>query len=164
MSRTNQDGEGDKTPLGNSKEVIVSGDFSAAVRKERSMELLNKMTKALLSGDGNFVPFVIASKDGEVIAEELIVNPDGTVQLPELKLNTKEDIEQKSKFIRKILKEISPVLRAEIENVTYIALMRKDSKKLEKIMRMAKDKKIKPRLENRAGCIWLVVGDEEVVI
>ena len=163
MSQQNQEKK-DETPLGNSKEVIVHGDFSKAVQKERSLELLNKLMKTILEGDGNITPFVIGMKDGQIVAEECIVAPDGTIQLPELKVNTKEDIEQKSKFIRKILKEISPVLKAEIENVTYIALMRKDSKKLEKIMRMAKDKKIKPRLENRAGCIWLVVGDEEVVI
>jgi hypothetical protein len=81
-------------------------------------------------------------------------------------MNSKRDIEIKSKFIRKIMKDISPILRAEIENVTYVALMRKDSEKLEGMMRALKNKKkkTKVKIENRAGCIWLIIEDFEVVL
>lgn len=72
----------------------------------------------------------------------------------------------KSKFVRKILKDIAPILRAEIENVTYLALMRKDAKKLEGMMRALRNKKKKTRVkvENRAGCIWLIIDEFEIVI
>lgn len=154
----------DDTPLGTSTEAIVNTDFSVAVRKEKSIEILNRMLRSIMEGDGNIRPFVIGSKDGNIVVEECIVKEDGSVELPDIKVNTPEDIREKSKFIRRILKEISPVLKAEIENVTYVALMRKDSYKLNSMLKGLKDKKIKPRLENRAGCIWLVVGEEEFVL
>lgn len=104
----------DTTPLGTSTEAIVNGDFSIAVRKEKGAEILNRMLRTIIEGDGNIKPFVIGSKDGNIVVEECIVKEDGSIELPEIKVNTKQDIRDKSKFVRRILKEISPVLKAEI--------------------------------------------------
>jgi uncharacterized Zn finger protein (UPF0148 family) len=155
-----------KGVMGNSKEAIVGADFSLATSKERAIEMLTKMTQSLINGDGNIKPFILASKDGNILCQECEVDEDGLIKLPEIKVNSKRDIETKSKFVRKILKEINPVLKAEIENVTYVALMRKDAKKLEGMMRALRDKKknTKIKVENRAGCIWLIIDEFEVVL
>lgn len=155
----------DKPPLGTSTEAIVNSEFSVSVRKEKSIELLTNMITKVSNGD-DVVPFVIACKNGKIIAEQCIVNPDGSIALPDIRVNTKQDINSKSKFVRKILKEISPVLKAEIENVTYVALMRKDADKLESMMLALrnKGKNTKVKIENRAGCIWLIVDEFQVVI
>ncbi len=157
----------DKETLGTSTEALINSDFSLSVRKEKSVEILTRMMKSISEGNPNITPFVIASVEGNLIVEECIVNDDGTIQLPELKVNTQDELKAKSKFVRKILKEISPILKAEIENVTYVALMRKDSNKLKKMMKELKNPKTSKtpvKLENRAGCIWLIVGDEEFVL
>src|SRR5690606_27546049 len=101
--------------------------------------------------------------DGNLIVEKCTVDENGKISIPEISVNTADDIKAKSKFVRKIMKEISPVLHADIDNVTYTALMRKDSEKLQKMMLQVKSG-TKAKLENRVGCIWLVIGDYEVVI
>jgi len=128
--------------------------------------MLNGFVQVVSQGKGDVKPFILAYQDGNLIAQECIVNENGTLGLPDIKMNTKQDIETKSKFVRKILKDISPVLRAEIENVTYVALMRKDADKLEGMMRALrnKKKKTKVKVENRAGCIWLVIDEFEVIL
>jgi len=138
-----------KGVMGNSKEAIVNTALSLATSKERAIEMLAQMTKSLISGDGNIKPFLLASKDGDILCQECEVDDDGVIKLPEIKVNSKRDIEAKSKFVRKILKEINPVLKAEIENVTYVALMRKDAKKLEGMMRALREKKKKDKNKSR---------------
>lgn len=155
-----------KGVMGNSIEAIVNSNLSMAVSKEKALEFLTQLTQSLLDGNKDIKPFILAVKDGNVLAQECDVDEDGVIKIPDIKMNSKKDIEAKSKFVRKILKEISPVLKAEIENVTYVALMRKDAEKLEGMMRALRDKKknTKIKVENRAGCIWLVIDEFEVIL
>ncbi|MFN8359327.1 MAG: hypothetical protein U0264_05370 [Candidatus Kapaibacterium sp.] len=149
---------------GKSTEALVSPQSSAAVNKERLIESLAPLLNNIMNGDLDKIqPMVIGVKDGQIIAENCIVDKDGHISLPEISVNTKDDLEKKSKFIRRILTKITPVLHTDIENVTFIALMRKDTAKLKKMMD-ALQKGETPKLQNRVGCIWLVVGDFEVVL
>ena len=155
-----------EAPIGESTEALVNTDFSVAVRKEKAEEILMEMISKISQGkEQEIKPFVIACKDGKLIVEKCIVNEeDGSISLPEIKMNSKSDIEQKSKFVRRIMKDVSPILKADIENVTYVALMRKDEKKLMELFKHLKKGKSKPRLQNRAGCIWLIIDDFEFII
>lgn len=149
---------------GNSVDAIVNTNFSVAVQKERVIEVFGSLLQKMQSGNlDSLQPMVIGVKDGNIIVENCKVDENGNISLPDIKVNTKKDIEQKSKFIRKILKEISPVLHADIDNVAYVALMRKDADKLQNMMLEVKQG-TKAKLENRVGCIWLVVGDYEIVL
>jgi len=155
-----------KGVMGNSTEAIINSNFSLMVSKEKATEMLMSLVTAVSEGKGDVKPFVLAVKDGNILAQECTVDEHGIIGLPDIKMNSKRDIEMKSKFVRKILKEITPVLRAEIENVTYVALMRKDADKLEGMMTAlkTKKKKTKVRVENRAGCIWLIIDEFEVIL
>lgn len=148
---------------GNSKEAIVKGQFNVEVQKEKSIEYLTTLISQLAKGSNDIEPIVIGTKDGKIIVEKCIVDEFGSISLPELKLNSKQDIENKSKFVRKILKKISPVIHSEIDNVTFIALMRKDLDKLNLMLEQI-NKGVTPKLENRVGCIWLIVGELEFII
>jgi len=153
-----------KEPKGTSTEALINTNFSVAGQKEKGIELLGSFVNLMSSGDINKIqPMIIAVKDGQLIVEKVIVDEHGKISLPELTLNTREDLDKKSKFVRKILKTISPVLQAEIDNVTYVALMRKDQEKLQNMFE-AIQTGTKPKLENRLGCIWLIVGDYEIVL
>lgn len=150
--------------MGNSTEALVNTSFSAEVRKEKAVEILSSMMKNVSEGTIDKIkPFIIASNDGKLIVEECVVNEQGEITLPEIKVNTQDDIKRKSKFVKRIVNQISPVLHADIDNVTYIALMRKDEEKLTKMLNELNKGK-KPKLENRVGCIYLVIGDYEIVI
>ena len=149
---------------GVSTEALVESDFSIHTRKEKSVEILQGMMQKLISGNSDITPFVIGSVDGNIVAEECEINDDGSIQLPEITVNTPMDLKNKSKVVRRIVDKIAPVLKAEIESVTYIALMRKDAKKLADIMEALKDEGIPVKVENRAGCIWLIIGGYEFVI
>jgi hypothetical protein len=155
-----------KGVMGNSTEAIVNPSLSPIVSKELAIEMLSNLTRSIIDGKGDVKPFILACKDGQILAQECTVDENGIIGLPDIKMNSKRDIEIKSKFVRKIMEGISPILRAEIENVTYVALMRKDAKKLEGMMRALKEKKKKTkiRVENRAGCIWLIIDEFEVVL
>ncbi len=155
-----------KGVMGTSTEAIVNPDLSPAVKREKALEMLTEFVKIVSQGTGDVKPFVLAYQGGNLIAQECTVDENGILGLPEIKMNTKRDIEVKSKFVRKILKDISPVLRAEIENVTYVALMRKDADKLQGMMTALrnKKKKTKVKVENRAGCIWLIIDEFEVIL
>lgn len=149
---------------GNSTEAIVNTDFSINVQKERTIEIMGSLLKSISEGNVDSIkPMVIAVKDGNLIVENCKVDDEGNISLPEIKVNSKKDIAKKSKYVRRIVKEITPVLHAEIENVSFIALMRKDTDKLDEILSELQ-KGTKPRLENRVGCIWLIVGDYEFVL
>ena len=155
-----------KGVMGNSSEAIINSNFSLAVSREKATEMLMSIVKSVSEGKGDVKPFVLAVMDGNILAQECAVDENGIIGLPDIKMNSKKDIEMKSKFVRKILKEITPVLRAEIENVTYVALMRKDADRLEGMMTAlkTKKKKTKVRVENRAGCIWLIIDEFEVIL
>jgi hypothetical protein len=155
-----------KGVMGNSREAIVNQSLSPIVSKESAIEMLTNLARSITDGKGDVKPFLLACKDGQILAQECTVDEDGIIGLPNIKMNSKRDIEMKSKFVRKIMKDIEPVLRAEIGSVTYVALMRKDSNKLESMMRALKNKKkkTKVKVENRAGCIWLIIEDFEVVL
>lgn len=149
---------------GNSTDAIVNTNFNVAAQKEKVIELFGSMLQKMQTVNlDSLQPMVIGVKDGTIIVENCIVDADGKISLPEIRVNTKEDIQKKSKFVRKILKEISPVLHADIDNVAYVALMRKDAEKLQNMMIEVKNG-TKAKLENRVGCIWLVVGDYEIVL
>jgi len=149
---------------GNSQEAIVNTNFNVAVGKEKLIEMFGSLVAKLQTGNlDGITPMVIGVKDGNIVAENCIVDENGNISLPDIKVNSKQDVATKSKFVRKILKEISPILHADIDNVTYVALMRKDAEKLQNMMIELKNG-AKAKLENRVGCIWLIVGDYEMVI
>lgn len=149
---------------GNSQNAIINTNFNLSVGKEKVVEIFGSLLQKLQSGNiDTITPFVIGVKDGNLVVENCKVDENGKISLPEIKVNSKSDIEEKSKFVRKILKEISPVLHADIDNVAYVALMRKDADKLQNMFIEIKNG-AKAKLENRVGCIWLIVGDYEVVI
>jgi hypothetical protein len=155
--------EKDKTPLGTSSDAITNVDFSFSASKEKSIELLNGMIKDMMSGK-DVQPFIIGAKNGLPVVQQLEIDEDGFLILPKIQVRNKEDILAKSKTVKRILEHIAPVLKAEIENVTYVALMRKDVTKLKEIMLNVRDKSLPVKVENRVGCIWLVIGDYEFVI
>lgn len=149
---------------GNSQEAIVNTNFNVAVGKEKLIEMFGSLVAKIQTGNlDGITPMVIGVKDGNIVAENCIVDENGNISLPDIKVNSKQDVAAKSKFVRRILKEISPVLHADIDNVTYVALMRKDAEKLNEMMISIKNG-AKAKLENRVGCIWLIVGDYEIVI
>lgn len=149
---------------GTSTEALINTQFSAASKKERMIEVLGSFMKNFSTGSLNDIkPILIGCKDGEIIIEECTIDKDGNLNLPQIRVNTKADLEKKSKFVRRILSEITTVLHSEIDSVTFIALMRKDTNKLEEMLRELK-KGSGVKLENRVGCIWLIVGDYEVVL
>lgn len=152
-----------KNPLGTSSEAIIESDFSVHANKEKSMEILMNMINQINSG-GDVTPFIIGVKDGKPMVQELKVEEDGTLVLPKIKMNSRDEVASKSRAVRRILKQIAPILKAEIENVTYVALMRKDTDKLREIMSNLKKKKSNIKIENRIGCIWLIIDEFEFVI
>lgn len=149
--------------IGTSKDVLISGDINPAVRREKSIEILMDTMKKITNGE-DIVPVVIGSIDGKIVVEECNVDQSGNISLPQLKTLSEEELKEKSKFVRRILTKISPVLQAEIENVTYVALMRKDKDKLDKVMKALKKPNTKVKVENKAGCIWLTIDDYSFVI
>lgn len=150
--------------VGTSTDVLLNTDYSLEVAKEKTIEILTSFARLLQQGQTEITPFVIGMTNGVPIVQQLTVNEDGSLSLPEMKVNAPEDLKRKSKLVRRILKGITPVLQAEIENITYVALMRKDEQKLNETLISLKESKVTPRLENRAGCIWVIVGQYEFVI
>lgn len=150
--------EEQQSPDGKSTEVLINTDFSLAVQKEKSIELLKNMLNSIATGE-DIVPFVIGVKHGLPIALECKVNEDGSISLPEMKITTRQELKQKTRTVNKILKQIAPVLRAQIEGVTYVALMRKDVDKLNKIMHALREGK-SVKIKNNAGCIFLVIDED----
>lgn len=153
----------------------IPGDSTKALR-ENSPELAAEQSKeAIVSLMNNIMqnkevdPFIIAINNGKPLIIKCKRAADGTIIIPELKLITDEDLENKSKAVRRIIDRITPVLQADIENVTYMALMRKDSDTLTEVMQQLTNPdpnkpKPQPRLQNRLGCIWLIIGDHEFII
>lgn len=151
------------SPLGTSSEALSNVDFSFSASKEKSIELLNGMIKDMMLGK-DVQPFIIGAKNGIPVVQQLEIDEDGMLILPKIQVRNKEDILAKSKVVKRILEHIAPVLKAEIENVTYVALMRKDVDKLKDIMVNVGTKNLPVKVENRVGCIWLIIGDYEFVI
>ncbi len=153
-----------KSTKGTSTDALLNTQFNPASKKEKMVELLGSLMSNVASGKYNDIkPILIGCKDGEIIIEECTVDANGNLNLPKVKVNTKDDLTKKSKFVRRILAEITTVLHADIDSVTFIALMRKDTEKLESMMKELKGGTT-AKLENRVGCIWLIIGEYEVVL
>ncbi|MFA6066855.1 MAG: hypothetical protein WC707_06765 [Candidatus Babeliaceae bacterium] len=148
--------------VGTSTDVLVNTATNPETRREKAVEIITNMMKSI-ANNKDVKPFVIAAQDGVITIEECIVGESGMLELPEIKMNTPNDIKLKSRAVRRILKQITPVLQSEIGNITYVALMRKDWAKLHEITLRLK-KKPKMKLENRAGCIFLIIDEFEFVI
>lgn len=148
----------------NSTDVLINPHTNSSVRSERLVEVLGSLVQKVMSGNLDGInPMVIGVKDGKMIVEDCLVDKEGNVSLPPIRVNSIQDIKLKSKFVRKLLSVITPVLHADIENVTFMALMRKDSDKLKQMMDELSNG-VQPKLENRVGCIWLVIGNYEVIL
>jgi hypothetical protein len=145
---------------GRSIEAILNNQQNPEAKKEEAVEVIYKMLQSIVEGK-DIVPFILGVENGKPIAQRCEVNEQGILVLPEMKLQTASDIKKKQTVVTRILEKIKPVLHADIDNVTFIALMRKDEEKLRKVMEALKKKKGKASLKNRVGCIWLVIETED---
>lgn len=131
---------------------------------ERAAKVMRDMFDKLAAGDD--MPLIVLGKDnGKMVIEQLEIK-DGAWQLPELKHISLDDIQEKEKLARKISKQVNPVLKRDIQNVTYVALLRKPLKTLQRLRDKLALGKIRRRtkITNRVGCIFLEVEDETVQI
>lgn len=145
----------------NTSEILISNDHPE-LKKERMLEAVMKMVKELQTGQ-DVTPVVIGRINNEAVVIPLEVGEDGNYRIPEIKTTPKIDLQVKSKLVNRIVEKVSPVIKAQIDGVTYMALMRKDMDLL-KAMLEGVNSNAPIRIENRVGCIWLIVGETEFVI
>lgn len=87
---------------GNSQEAIVNTNFNVAVGKEKLIEMFGSLVAKIQTGNlDEITPMVIGVKDGNIVAENCIVDESGNISLPDIKVNSKEDVAKKSKFVRR---------------------------------------------------------------
>lgn len=133
-------------------------------RFEQTKESISKLMSEIIAGKKDISPYIITVINNKPIIQKLHIDGNGKIQIPDLLYPTKTDIDRKKKIVRAILDKITPVLHADIENVTYTALLRKDEVDLIKCIEELENKEQKPRLQNRVGCIFLIVGDYEFML
>lgn len=150
------------TPPSGKNKAVIRDPMNIPARQEKTIEQLNGFLTSIAKGN-DCDPFILGIVDGKPMVEKLIRKKDGTFVLPQLGYLSDEDVKKKNKVVKAILKKIEPTLIADIGKVTYVALMRKDAEDLRQIVEgLAKNKDIK--LKNKAGCIYLCIGDKEMVI
>ena len=160
-------------PMNFEAEVMTNEGFTSyAIQHgeevEKKKEIAISFMNQLISGKSDVTPIVIGMKGGSIVFKELNINDDGYIELPEdIKFQTKDELLQKQRVISRIVDEIAPVLHADIESVVYLALMRKDKKRLKKVLeklQTATKRDEKPRLTTRLGCIYLEIGNESFLL
>lgn len=126
---------------------------------EMSLESLIDFSNKLMKGE-DISPHVIQVSDGKPVLVKLEADENGIFQLPEIRQISDQEFATKKKLVKKIIEHIGPTIKADIESITYIALLRKDESKLRDIVEKFKGPdKPKYKLENRVGCIWIVFED-----
>jgi len=159
---TNEEFTPDTTPLGNSTEALLENGEEK--RYEKAMEILNEYMHSMATGE-DIEPIIIARQNGKLFVERCEKDEAGNLTLPQIETLTHADLRRKNKLVKRIVQKIAPRLLADIENVTFIALMRKDENKLVQALKsINKCAPEKIRIENRLGCIWVVVGNYEFVL
>ncbi len=133
-----------------------------ALAAEQVMERMRGVFDKIGKGE-DFEPIVFGRQDGQTIMLACTRNPDGSLQLPNLTPPDKKEAKERDRLARKIADTLDKPARKQIGDVIRIALLRKTPEQLKKILGALK-KDPKPQLRNRAGCIWLEVGDETVQI
>ena len=111
----------------------------------------------------DFRPIVFGKNKGEFFVFNL-EEKNGKYIIPKIEANTQEDNEIKEELSKQIMKKIRKTLKRDIQEVTKIALLRKEIKELKDFNDELRKKEFKPKLTNRVGSIFLDIGNKTIQI
>lgn len=133
---------------------------------EQGIELLSTAFNQFAKGE-EIEPIVLGSVNGVMVVKRAAKDANGNYTFPTLggTLSASERL-RKKEIVAKIMERITPVLQAQIADVTYIALQRKDIALLEDIESIIEESNSENvKLVNRLGCIFVQFGNgQEFVI
>lgn len=130
------------------------------VEDEQMIESFKKVFDQLMNNE-TVEPFIMAKNKDRLLFQKLEHDADGNLIMPAFKPPSKWELIKKKRKVNRIMKFLNPILKRDIEDVVRLALMRKNSDRLERLETKLKQKKSRQRVRvvNRVGCIF--VEDDE---
>lgn len=136
---------------------VISHKAEIALHQEEAFRGVKEMIDKMTSNE-DFSPLILARINGEFVATAM-KEENGIYQIPQFKAQSKLKLFWKGRRVDKIMKKIHPALKRDIGDVAKIALMRKSDKDLIDLEKKLKNRKARPQIKNRIGCVFLELSD-----